>query len=73
MMNKIAAMNLFEHNSFLVVDKDVISMKTAEELTSKEAVEFAKRMKPECFNGYGIGDYTIWYMNQRAFFIAVTY
>lgn len=73
MMNKIAAMDLFEHNSFLVDDRDVISIETAEKITSKEAVEFAKRMRAEGFNAYGIGDYIIGYMNQRAFFIAVTY
>lgn len=43
MINKDAANVLFERNACLVVDRDVIPERIAIELTSKEAVEFAKK------------------------------
>lgn len=45
MINKDAANVLFERNACLVVDRDVIPERIAIELTSKEAVEFAKKRK----------------------------
>lgn len=45
MVNRSMAMALFEKNACLVVDRDVIPERIAEELTSKEAVDFAKKME----------------------------
>ena len=74
MINKDAANALFERNACLVVDRDVIPEKVAIELTSREAVEFAKKMEISAFNGYGIGEIgTMNYLNRKGFFLAVTY
>ena len=74
MINKDAANALFERNACLVVDRDVIPEKVAIELTSREAVEFAKRMEISAFNGYGIGEIgTMDYLNRSGFFLALTY
>lgn len=73
MINKDAANAIFERNACLVVDRDVIPEKVAVELTSREAVKFAKKMG-NGYNGYGIGEYgTMWYLTRRDFFLAVTY
>lgn len=74
MINKDAANALFERNACLVVDRDVIPEKVAVELTSREAVEFAKKMEISAFNGYGIGEIgTMGFLNRRGFFLALTY
>lgn len=74
MINKEAANALFERNACLVVDRDVIPERVAVELTSREAVEFAKKMESSACNGYGIGEIgTMTYLNRRGFFIALTY
>ena len=42
--------------------------KVAIELTSREAVEFAKKMESSAFNGYGIGEIgTMEFLNRRGF------
>lgn len=74
MINKDTANVLFERNACLVVDRDVIPEKIAIDLTSKEAVEFAKKMESNTCNGYGIGKIgTMHYLNRRGFFLAITY
>lgn len=74
MVNRSMAMALFEKNACLVVNRDVIPERIAEELTSKEAVVFAKKMECAGFNGYGVGKLgTMQYLTQKAFLIAVTY
>ena len=74
MINKDAANALFERNACLVVDRDVITEKVTVELTSREAVEFAKKTEISAFNGYGIGEIgTMGFLNRRGFFLALTY
>ncbi len=73
MINKEIAGNLFDRHSCLINDKNVIPKEEAENLTSKEGVEFSRRMNPIGHNGYGIGSYTLNYLTREAFFIAVTY
>ena len=73
MMNKEIAINLFDRNSCLIGKNDVIPEDIAEKITSKEAVEFAKKMNRTGHNGYGIGDYTLFYLTRETFLLAVTY
>ena len=73
MMNKETAINLFDRNSCLIRKNDVIPEDIAEKITSKEAVEFAKKMNRTGYNGYGIGDYTLLYLARETFLLAVTY
>ena len=70
MINKVAATKLFDDNSCLVGDRDVIFESVARELLGGESIEFAKRMCTKIerrFNGYGIGDYTACYLTQKEF------
>ncbi len=74
MLNKESANAIFERNSCLVVDRDVIPERIAIEITSKEAVDFAKKMYDAGFSGYGVGALgTMMYLTRKAFFTAVTY
>lgn len=73
MMNKETAINLFDRNSCLIGDRDVILEDIAEKLTSRQAVKFAKGMNPSGHNCYGIGDYMVSYMTLKCFLLAVTY
>lgn len=72
-MNKETAINLFDRNSCLIGDRDVILEEVAEKLTSRQAVDFAYRTNKNGHNGYGIGDYTVFYMTLNEFLSAVTY
>lgn len=73
MMDKDTANSLFNRNCCLIKNTDIIAEEIAKNLTSKAAVEFAKRMNPAGWNGYGIGDYTLLYLTRETFFLAVTY
>lgn len=73
MMNKETAINLFDRNSCLIGDRDVILEDIAEKLTSRQAVEFAYSVNKKGHNGYGVGDYTVFYMTLKEFLLAVTY
>lgn len=73
MMNKEMATALFDRNSCLVEDRNVIPKDIAVKLTSEKAVEFAKRMKSDSFSGYGIGEYTMYYITRSGFLLAITY
>ena len=61
-MNKETAINLFDRNSCLIGDRDVILEDIAEKLTSRQAVEFAYSVNKKGHNGYCVGDYTVFYM-----------
>lgn len=73
MMNKETAINLFDRNSCLIGDRDVILEDIAEKLTSRQAVEFAYSVNKKGHNGYCVGDYTVFYMTLKEFLLAVTY
>lgn len=69
MMNKETAINLFDRNSCLIGDRDVILEDIAEKLTSRQAVEFAYSVNKKGHNGYGVGDYTVFYMTLKEFLV----
>ena len=73
MMNKLTATALFDKNSCLIGNKDVIPKSEAIRLLGSEAVEFADRADSRYQNAYGIGDFTMKYLTREGFFIAVTY
>lgn len=74
MLNKESANAIFERNACLVINRDVIPERVAIEVTSKEAVDFAKEMESTGFNGYGVGALEMMsYLTKKAFFVAVTY
>ena len=54
---------------------DGVPEQAATELFGSAAVDFAKRQQNAglTFNGYGIGDYTAWYLTEYGFYIAATY
>lgn len=73
MMNKLTATALFDKNSCLIGNKDVIPKSEAIRLLGSGAVEFADRADSRYQNAYGIGDFTMEYLTREGFFIAVTY
>lgn len=73
MMNKLTATELFDKNSCLIGNKDVIPKSEAIRLLEREAVEFADRADSRYQNAYGIEDFTMEYLTREGFFIAVTY
>lgn len=73
MMNKLTATALFDKNSCLIGNKDVIPKSEAIRLLGSVAVEFADRADSRYQNAYGIVDFTMEYLTREGFFIAVTY
>lgn len=60
---------------FISPGNNGVPEKVATGLFGSSAVAFAKRRQNAgtTFNGYGIGDYTAWYLTEYGFYIAATY
>lgn len=71
--NLEAAEELFQNHAILIKNRDVIPEDRAVSLLGADAIEFAKRMCPDGFNGYGIGFHTMFYLTKQGFLIAVTH
>lgn len=74
-ISKAKAAQLFAENAVLFGQADGVPEQAATELFGFAAVDFAKRQQNAglTFNGYGIGDYTAWYLTEYGFYIAATY
>lgn len=74
-ISKAKAAQLFTENAVLFGRADGVPEQAATELFGSAAVDFAKRQQNAglTFNGYGIGDYTAWYLTEYGFYIAATY
>lgn len=76
-MNKEAATALFKEHAILFGSIDAVPEAIAADLLGRAAVDFAKRMDKNSnvtlWGGYGIGDYTAFYLTLAGFLIAVTY
>lgn len=74
-ISKAKAAQLFAENAVLFGRADGVPEQAATELFGSAAVNFAKRQRNAgiTFNGYGIGDYTAWYLTEYGFYIAATY
>jgi predicted homoserine dehydrogenase-like protein len=74
-ISKAKAAQLFAENAVLFGRADGVPEQAAKELFGSSAVAFAKRQQNAgtTFNGYGIGDYTAWYLTEYGFYIAATY
>lgn len=74
-ISKAKAAQLFAENAVLFGRADGVPEQVATELFGSAAVDFAKRQRNAglTFNGYGIGDYTAWYLTEYGFYIAATY
>lgn len=68
MMNKLTATALFDKNSCLIGNKDVIPKSEAIRLLGSVAVEFADRADSRYQNAYGIGDFTMEYLTREGVF-----
>lgn len=72
---------LFEANSIYINGKNVIPYENALQFVSMDAIHFATRQgspknhwtNTENGNGYGIGDYTIMYLTENGWTLAITY
>lgn len=69
MMNKLTATALFDKNSCLIGNKDVIPKSEAIRLLGSGAVEFADRADSRYQNAYGIGDFTMEYLTREGFLL----
>lgn len=74
-ISKAQAAQLFAENAVLFGRVDGVPEKVATGLFGLSAVAFAKGQQNAgtTFNGYGIGDYTAWYLTEYGFYIAATY
>lgn len=73
MRNISEAKRLFEREAVLFGARDGVPEYRAVQLLGADAVEFAKRLPGGNYNGYGIGDYTAYYLTESGFYAAVTY
>ena len=71
MYTKEDVKRIFDENKILMGNRDAVPVYVAKEIFGEEAVEFSHRM--EMFNGYGIGDYTLYGLNLPQFETAATY
>lgn len=75
-LNKTQAKALFDEYAVLVGDRDVIPEEEASGLFGKAAIDHVHRIPKGSeyyFNGYGIGDYTMFYLTFDGFLRAATY
>lgn len=74
-IDKTQAARLFTENAVLFGRVDGVPEQIATELFGSAAVDFAKSQQSDwlAFTGYGIGDYTAWYLTEYGFYIAATY
>lgn len=71
MYTKEDVKRIFDENKILMGNHDAVPVYVAKEIFGEEAVEFSRRS--EIFNGYGIGDYTLYGLSLSQFEIAATY
>lgn len=74
-ISKAKAAQLFAENAVLFGLTDGVPKQVAIKLFGTAAVDFAERMQSPgaVSNGYGIGDYTAFYLTEYGFYIAATY
>lgn len=73
MRNLSEIKKLFEREAVLFGARDGVPEYRAVQLLGADAVEFAKRLPGGNSNGYGIGDYTAYYLTESGFYAAATY
>ena len=71
MYTKEDVKRIFDENKILMGNRDAVPVYVAIEIFGEEAVDFSRRS--EIFNGYGIGDYTLYGLSLSQFEIAATY
>lgn len=65
---------LFQLMAVMIAGHDVVPKHRVEKLFGEESFDFAFRMAGARHgNGYGVGDYTLEYINYKGFLIAATY
>ena len=72
-LNSAMINSLFEREAVYIDRTDVVPDWRVVQLFGEAAVSFAKRLVPESVSGFGIGDYTEFYLTIRGFQIAATY
>lgn len=81
MFTEAQAKEIFESNSLYITGKNVIPYENALQFVTMDAIDFALRqgssknhwINTENGNGYGIGDYTVMYLTEKGWTLAVTY
>lgn len=78
-MNKEQVTAIFTRYAVLFGDEDGMPERRAVEIFGKDAVEFVHRMASNskthrhCYNGYGNGQYTAYYLTLQGAYTAATY
>lgn len=80
-LNRAQAKALFDSSACLIGDRDAIPQRKAREMLGADAIDFVLRMdaassrpnSPRLVSGYGIGDYTAYYLTEYGFYAAVTF
>jgi hypothetical protein len=80
-LNYAHALALFEEQSVLFGKQDGVPIEWAEDYFGEELVSCVKKSCRESkpsdfgsyFNGFGVGDYTAWYITKNGFMRLVTY
>lgn len=75
MMTRAQAAQLFAANAVLFGAVDGVPEQVATELFGAAAVAFAREQRPvgRTYNGYGIGDYTAYYLTEYGCYVAASY
>ena len=73
-LNKEQAVLLFEQDCVLLGSEDGIPLYLVREFCGEEAAQFAYRYRDgEYGNGFGVGDYTLPYVNKNGFLAAISF
>ncbi len=72
-LNHAQTKELFESNAVLIGRTDGVPRHRVVELFGENAAEFGAGKPGNGYNGYGIGDFTLWYLNYKGFQMAATY
>ena len=73
-LNRAQAEALFAENAVLIGKTDVIERDKAVSLLGPDAYKFAvSHAKARAENGYGIGNFTMYYITEEAFYLGITY
>lgn len=81
MYNEKTAKELFENNSIYIKGMNVIPYENALQFVTMDSIDFALHqgsskahwVNTENGNGYGIGDYTMMYLTEKGWTLAITH
>lgn len=73
LLNREAFTELFNNNAVMIESQNVLPYDRAIQLFGQDAVDFAQKMSKRHFSGYGIGNYTLYFITLYGAELAATY